>query len=775
MSNIESSGKHQTESRKISRREFLVVGGAAGLTLGFALEFGTRRAAAQMAGIAGPPAATQVNTWLKITNSGAITLTIGSSEMGQGSFSGLAQILAEDLMVDYTKIQTVQGVPATGATQIGNAIGTYGSTVTYTNYWAMRQAGAAAREMLVQAAMNIIGDQNSSNYTVSLGVITYTPTGTNISYGLVANAAALLPVPSNPTLIPDSQFRYIGKTVNRVDIPSKVNGTAVYGIDIRLPNMVYAVIQHSPAFGGVLSGSVPATPGGMIAVVPTQVVAGTGRGTEQTGMVNAVAVVGPNTWDTWQAALNLEVSWTTPANASSLSDASIKSEAMSAFTTNTPYSSGGPNTPPTLYTVEGNLSAATTAILGAAHQLSELYSVPYVAHNQLEPLNCTVNYVPGVSCDVYVSTQVASSVLALVNQLTGLPLSQIHVHTTYLGGGLGRRIETDFVSQAIQVAMAVGRPVMLLWPREQNFLRDQYRQVALVQVNAGLNSEGNILGWACTNVSPTILGQRGYPVGAAGDSQCTEGTTALPYNLGALSTQWISHPSPIPVGFWRSVGMSVNTFAVESAVDELAALAGQDPYQFRLNMLTDPRWTAVLQAVAGLANWTAGPPSGHFYGIAGAHYANSYVAEVVDLSLNSGDDYEGFPKLFTINTVYIALDCYLAVNPGQIQTQLVGGMVHGLNAALYGRQSFSNGVAQFPNFSQNRVIRMDEMPQVQVTLIPNPEQSTLDAALGGAGELGVMCIAPAIANAYFKASGTRIRTLPIFPNAIMGGLNNPYI
>jgi isoquinoline 1-oxidoreductase beta subunit len=776
MQDIESSEQRQTtESRKISRRDFLVVGGAAGLTLGFALEFGARRAEAQMAGIAGPPASTQVNTWLNITNSGAITLTIGSSEMGQGSFSGLAQILAEDLMVDYTKIQTVQGVPATGATKIGNSIGTFGSTVIYTNYWAMRQAGAAAREMLVQAAMNIIGDQNSSNYTVSLGVITYTPTGTNISYGLVANAAALLPVPSNPTLIPDSQFRYIGKTVNRVDIPLKVNGTAIYGIDIRLPNMVYAVIQHSPAFGGVLSGSVPATPAGMIAVVPTQVVAGTGRGTEQTGMVNAVAVVGPNTWDTWQAALNLDVNWTPPANASSLSDASITAEGMSAFTTNTPYVKGGANTPPTLYTVEGNLAAANAAIASSAHQLSALYSLPYVAHNQLEPLNCTVNYVPGVSCDVYVSTQVASSVLSLANQLTGLPLSQIHVHTTWLGGGLGRRIETDFVSQAIQVAMAVGRPVMLLWPREQNFLRGQYRQFALVQVNAGLNSSGNVVGWACTNVSPSIFAQRGYPTGPTGDSQCTEGTTALPYNLGALSTQWISHPSPIPIGFWRSVGMSVNTFAVESAIDELAALAGQDPYQFRLNLLTDPRWTAVLQAVASLSNWTAGPPSGHFYGIAGAHYANSYVAEVVDLSLASGNGYDGQPSVFKVNTVYIALDCYLTVNPGQVQTQLIGGMVHGLNAALYGRQSFANGVAQFPNFYQNRVIRMDEMPQVQVTLIPNPEQSTFEATLGGVGELGVMCIAPAIANAYFKASGTRIRTLPFFPNGWMGGLNNPNI
>jgi len=773
-SSIESPGKHGKESHKVGRREFLAIAGA-GLTLGFFIEEVPRVAEAQTGGVAGPPANTQVNTWLNITSSGVVTLTIGSSEMGQGSFSGLAQVLSEDLMVDYTAIQTVQGKPAVAAMAVGNSIGTFGSLVMQSNYWTMRTAGAAAREMLVQAAMNIIGDQTRANYTVFKGVITYTPTNTTIKYGLVAAAAAKLPVPANPPLIPDSQFRYIGTTVNRVDIPSKVNGSAIFGLDIRLANMVYAVIQHSPAFGGTLNG-VPATPAGMITVVPTEVVAGTGRGTETTGMVNAVAVVGTNTWDAWQAALNLSVKWNEPANASSLSDANFASETTSAFTTNTPYSASGPNNPPTLYTVEGNLATANAAIAGAAKTISPLYTLPYVPHNQLEPLCCTVNYVPGVSCDVYVSTQVASSVLSLVNQMTGLPLGQINVHTTYLGGALGRRIEVDFVSQALQVAMAVGRPVMLVWPREQNFLRDQYRPLAQVQVTAGLNNSGNILGWACTNVSPSILGQRGFPVGATGDSQATEGTTGLPYNFAALSTQWVSHPSPIPVGFWRSVGMSVNTFAVESAIDELAALAGQDPYLYRLGLLTgNARWTAVLNAVANLANWSAGPPAGHFYGIAITGYANSIVAEVVDISLVSGNGYDGQPALFKVNNVYIALDCYLSVNPGQVNAQLTGGMVHGLNAALYGRQNFVKGAAQWPNFYQNRVIRMDEMPQVQTTLIPNPVQSTLNGQLGGVGELGVPTLAPALANAYFKASGTRIRTLPFFPNAWMGGINNPNI
>ena len=753
------------KSRQIGRRDFLSVAGA-GLTLSFFLELVPRVAEASMPGIAGPPANTQVNTFLNISSAGVVTLTIGSSEMGQGSFSGLAQILAEDLMVNYNTIQTVQGVPATGAPAVGNSIGTFGSTVIRENYWSFRTAGAAAREMLVSAAMNIIGDQTRANYTVSNGVITYTPNSTNISYGLVAAAAAKLPVPANPPLIPDSQFQWIGKTVNRVDIPSKVNGSAIFGIDVRLPNMVYAVIQHCPTFGGYLNG-VPATPPGMIAVVPTQVVAGVGRGTETTGMVNAVAVVGPNTWDTWQAALGLSINWTIPASSANLNDQTFINQANTALTSATPYSQSGPNTPPTLYTAEGNLAAANTAIAGAAKTNNATYTFPYIAHNALEPMNCTVHYVPGVSCDVYVPTQVASSVLSLVNQLTGLPLSKINVHTTYLGGALGRKIEVDFVSQALQVAIAVNKPVMLLWPREQNFLRDQFRPMALVKTSAGLDSNGNILGWSYTNVSASILGQRGYPVGSVGDSQATEGSTALPYKLGALSTQWISHPSTIPVGFWRSVGMSINTFAVESMIDELAALAGQDPYAYRLGLLTDPRWIAVLEAVATLSNYTQGPAPGHGLGMAITTYASSIVAQVVDVSLVSGNGYDGQPIVFQVNNVWTALDCYLSVNPGQLQAQLVGGMVHGLNAALYGRQSFVKGAPQFSNFYQNRVIRLNQMPQVAVTVIPSPAQSNQSTPIGGAGEIGVPTIAPAVANAYFKASGIRVRTLPFFPNAVM--------
>jgi isoquinoline 1-oxidoreductase subunit beta len=754
----------------MARRDFLVMAGG-GLTLAFVCPEVSRVGEL----FANSPPGTQVNTWLKVGSTDGITLTIGSSDMGQGSFSGLAQILSEDLMVDYAKIRTVQGVPATGAPAIGNSIGTFGSGVTRGNYWAMRQAGATAREMLVQAAMNLVGDQTRANYTVANAVITYTPTGQTIPYSQVAAAAALLPPPANAPLIPDSEFRYIGKTVHRHDIPAKVNGSAIYGMDVRLPNMVYAVVIHSPVFGGILNGPLPSTTPVISAWVPLSVVAGTGRGTETTGMVNAVAAVGPNTWDAWQATLNAPLTWQAPSDASSLNDQVFIDQALNAFSTATPYNPSGPNLPPTSYTVEGDPAGATAAISGAAKSINPFYTLPYVPHNTMEPLNCTVNYVPGVTCDVYAPTQFASSVQSLVNQLTGLPLSQINVHTTYLGGGLGRKIEVDFVSQALQVAMAIGKPVHVMWPREQNFLHDQYRPLAVVNVSAGLDSNGVIVGWSYINCSPSILAQRGYPFGAAGDSQAYEGSQALPYKLGSFATQYITHPSPIPVGFWRSVGESINTFAVESTIDSLAALAGQDPYQYRLGLLTDPNWIAVLKAVAKLSKWTQGPSAGHARGIAIGAYAGSIVAEVVDINLVSGNGYDGQPSVFKVNNVWIAMYCYLAVNPGQVHAQLVGGMVHGLNAALYGRQSFVNGAPQYPNFYQNRVIRGDEMPQVAVKLLPNPVQSMVNAPLGGVGELGVPTLAPALANAYFKASGIRVTTLPFFPNALMGGLDNPNI
>ncbi|MGC4054867.1 MAG: molybdopterin-dependent oxidoreductase [Paludibaculum sp.] len=452
--------KHAT-SNNVGRRGFLA-SAAGGLTLAFFLPEASRLSEAEAAPLPG-----QVNAWLQVGTDGSITLTIGSSEMGQGSMSGLAQILAEDLLVDYAKVKVVQGGPSLiNPVPVGAAINTVGSSVIRTNFWKMRDAAAGARETLVQAAMNAKGDQTRANFTVSSGTVRHTPSGTQYSYAQLSAAAAALAPAANAPLIPDSQFKLIGKTVPRVDIPSKVNGSAKYGLDVRVDGMVYAVIKHCPTFGGTLAGT-PAVPSGMLAVVPTKVIAGTGRGTEVTDGVNAVAVVGPNTWDTWQAAKRLRVTWNLPSSAANLNNAKFLSDAQSLLTSAAPYVAGAANPDGTLYTVEGVAGDVTSANSSAAKIVDATYVLPYVSHACMEVLNCTVNYVPGVSCEVWAPTQSAKAVLSLVMTMTGLPAGAITVHTMYLGGGLGRKAEVDFVSQAVQVAMHVNKPVKLMWPREE--------------------------------------------------------------------------------------------------------------------------------------------------------------------------------------------------------------------------------------------------------------------------------------------------------------------
>lgn len=739
-----------TTTSTLDRRQFL--GAASGLTIGLCLPFGAARAATTAA----------VNAWLTIGTDDVVQLAIGASEMGQGSFAGLAQILCEDLMVDPARVKLVQGSPSlANPAPVGSAINTVGSSVTRTSFWKLRDAGATAREMLVSAAMARIGDATRSNYTVAGGVIRHVPSGTTLTYGQVAAAAALLPVPSSAPLVPDSQFSCIGKTLARSDIPFKVDGSAVYGLDVRLPNMVYAVIRHCPSFGGTLA-ALPGTPAGMLAVVPTRVMSGTGRGAEAVGNTNAVAVVGTNTWDAWQAAKRLSPSWTLPANVATLDSARILADAQRLMTSAPAYVAGGANPPGTLYTVERSTADAGASIAAAKKVVDATYSLPYVAHACMEVLNCTVDYTAGVRCEVWAPTQSAKSALTLVSALTGLSPDRIVVHVTYLGGGLGRKAELDFVSQAVQVGMALQRPVKLMWPREEDFSHDQYRPMALVHARAGLDANNQVSGWTYRNVSPSILAQRGAVLGPNGDSQGYEGSQGLPYNFGARLTEWVSHPSTIPVGFWRSVGASINTFAVESMIDELAAAAGQDPFQFRRARLTDPRWIAVLEAAANAAGWSSAPRSGTARGIAIGSAFNSIVAQVVEVSNTSSG--------LRVNRVWVAIDSYLTVNPGSVEAQIVGGVVHGLNAALYGRQTFSNGAAQVRNFKSSRMIRLNEMPAVSVVIMPPPSVADRNVPIGGVGELGVPTLAPALANAWFRLTGTRVRDLPFYPNATMSGL-----
>ena len=739
-----------TATLALDRRQFL--GAASGLTLGIALPFGSAEAATQNV----------VNSWLTIGVDDSITLTIGASDMGQGAFSGLAQILCEDLMVDPARVQLVQGKPSLAVpAPVGASINTVGSSVTRNNFWKLRDAGATARAQLLAAAMGRMADPTRSNFSIRNGVIRHDPSGMLMTYGQLAAAAALLPPPANAPLVPEAQFTCIGKTLSRSDIPSKVDGSAIYGLDVRVPNMVYAVIRHSPALGGTLA-STPATPSGAIAVVATKVMAGTARGAEALGNVNAVAVVGTNTWDAWQASKRLSLRWNAPANAATMTSAQILADAQRLLGAVPAYAPGAANPPGTLYTVERSTADAAAAIARSARVVDATYSLPYVSHACMEVLNCTVDYLAGARCTVWAPTQSARSVLTLVAAITGLPPASITVNVTQLGGGLGRKAELDFISQAVQVAMAIQRPVKLMWPREEDFTHDMYRPMALVQARAGLDANGSITGWTYRNVSPSILGQRGVPLGATGDSQGSEASQALPYSFGARLVEWVSHPSPVPVGFWRSVGASINTFAVESMVDELASAAGQDPYAFRRARITDARWLTVLDAAAAASGWAMPARAGTARGIAIGTAFNSIVAQVVEVSSSNGG-----PR---VTRVWVVIDSYLAVNPGSVEAQIVGGVVHGLNAALYGKQTFVNGAAAAKNFGNSRMIRLGEMPAVSVSLVPAP--ATLDRAvpIGGVGELGVPTLAPALANAWFKLSGKRVRTLPFYPDAKMGDI-----
>jgi len=742
----------------LQRREFLAstVASSVAFTLGFQLDGREAQAATP-----GTPNATQVNTWLSIGADDSITLTVGASDMGQGSVQGLAQILAEDLMVNPARVRIAQGGPTlVTPAPVGSAINTVGSGVTRNNFWRLRDAGAIARETLVQAAMNRHGDAARSSYTVLDGVVSHS-SGARYSYGQLAPAAALLTPPASAPLVPGAQLRWIGQALERQDIPSKVDGSARYGLDVRLPGQVFAVVKHCPTFGGKLAAT-PAKPGAAIALVPLSVTPGTARGADVAGNINAVAVVASTSWDAMRLARSLGVKWLLPANAAALNSAQILADAKALLKSAPPFVAGAANPPGTCYTVEASASNPDAALArNDVKRLDATYSLPYVAHACMEVLNCTVDYVAGQRCDVYAPTQSARNALAITMQLTGLPESAVHIHTTLLGGGLGRKAEVDFIAQAVQLGMALGRPVQLVYPREEDFTHDQYRPMAAVQVRAALDPGQAVASWIYRNVSPSILGQRGSVLGPKGDSQGYEAAQGLPYAFGARRVEWVSHPSPIPVGFWRSVGASINTFAVESAINELAQMAGQDALQFRRARLTDPRWIAVLDAVAGASGWSSPPRAGSARGVAIGSAFNTIVAMVVEITGSSLSN-------FKLSRVWLACDSYLTVNPRNVEAQLIGGVVHAINATLYGQQTFVNGAAQRKNFNTNPMIRLQQMPTVSVTLIPSPAELDRTQAIGGVGELGVPSFAPALAGALLKLTGQAVRSLPLLPTATMG-------
>ncbi|MEJ1159602.1 xanthine dehydrogenase family protein molybdopterin-binding subunit [Prosthecomicrobium sp. N25] len=673
--------------------------------------------------IAPPPTGTAVGSWVVIAPDNTITILAGSQEMGQGILSGLAQVLAEELFVDWAKVR-VEHAPSGNFTYSGpnNRGITAGSGSMRGYYQGLRLAGARAREMLKMAAVAKFGGTLDSAVCAD-GVVTVN--GQSATYGALATLAATQAAPATPPLI--GSGRLIGKVVARPDIPPKVDGSAVFGIDVRLPNMLYACVKHSPVHGGTVpAGYNPPLPSGAVKVV---------------NLGTAVAVVAGNTWAARKGAESLSVSWILPSGATAVDTPTIDAAAQSLMATGTPA-------------IAETLGDAPGAILASARQLDLTYSVPFMAHATLEPLTCTVLYTT-TACEVWASTQAPNSIVGTVTKLTGLPATAIQVHPQYMGGGMGRKFEQDFVIEAVKIAQAVpGRPVKLTWTREEDMTHDYYRPMALARVRAGLDTAGRITGWSNRIVSPSILYPRFAPALPNGvDSQAVDGAIKLPYALGARLVEYVRHTTTAPVGFWRSVGHSINCFVVESAIDELALAANVDPLLFRQRLLVNaPAHLAVLNAAAQLGNWSSPPLAGRARGIALSEGFGSITAQVVEISAPVSG-------AVVIHRVSAAIDCGIAVNPDSVKAQMQGAIIQGLTAALWSKITFSQGRTVQRNFSNYRVMVMREAPRIDVTIVNQ------GSALGGVGEPGVPAAIPALVNAYARLTGTRIRSLPMFPNA----------
>jgi isoquinoline 1-oxidoreductase beta subunit len=642
--------------------------------------------------------------------------------MGQGIMTGLAQCAAEELMVDWSQVRTA-------AAPWSETYITGGSYGVRANMQAMRLAGAKARDMLKAAAAARWG-VDVSTVTVTSGVIKNASNAT-LTYADVASDAALLTAPASPTLTDPANFRIIGTRAKRTDLPSKVDGTAVFGLDVQVPGMVYAAVRMSPVIGGTLT-TLPAKPATAMAVL---------------NLGNAVAVVAKDSWipldycsigisstsSTWRDGIK----WTAPAGASAITSATILTTAQTLMT------SGTPAIPP-----GGNVGTAAANYAAAPKKFEGTYQLPFLPHVMMEVPNCTVS-LTATTAEVWVPTQAAGWVASTVSSLTGIPVANVTVHPTLLGGGFGRKIETDYVVHAVKIAKAIGKPVKVFWPRGEDLSHDQYRPMGLIRVRFGMDADGAPTSYQVRHVSPSPLFQRGWI--AANGVDNVDGAVDVAYGVPNRLVEYVRHTTTAPVGFWRSVGESMNCFAVESAVDEAAAVAGIDPVQFRRNMLAGkPRHLAVLNAAASMIGWDTAPAAGHSCGLA---FTNGF-GSIACLALEISQPVAGS---ITVHRAAIAVDCGLAVNKTQIEAQMQGGIIQGLTSALWGKTTFASGKASTSNFNNVRLLKMSETPAISVQIIESGIGN-----LGGVGEVAVPPVAPALANAYFRLTGTRQRALPFF-------------
>jgi len=677
---------------------------------------------------AGNPGAARpraLNAFVEIGADETVTILVNKSEMGQGVYTSLPMLVAEELECEWSKIR-VESAPVEAVynhTAFGIQM-TGGSTSVSSEWERLRKLGAAAREMLIGAAAAIWEVDNSSCRAENGKVIHRS--GKTFTYGELAAKAAALPPPQEVPLKDASAFKIIGKPMLRLDTPEKVNGRAVFGLDAKIEGMLTAVVARSPVFGGKVksfSASKAKAVPGVKEVVQVE---------------SGVAVLGADFWSANLGRRALEVVWDEGPHAG-LSTAGMREDYARLA-----------RTPGALARKEGDGEAT---LAKAAQKIEAEYEVPYLAHAMMEPLNCLVD-LRDHSCEIWTGTQFQTVDQAAAARVAGLKPEEVKIHTLFLGGGFGRRANphADFVTEAVQVAKAAKKPVKVVWTREDDIKGGYYRPMWYDRIRAGLDEKKNLIAWQHTVVGQSILKGSPFEKGLAHDGidiTSVEGAEDLPYEIPSILVDLHSPVLKVPVQWWRSVGHSHTGFVVESFMDEVAHAAGKDPFEFRQDLLAKHlRHKGVLELAAQKAGWGKPLPPDRARGIAIHESFGSFVAQVAEVSVNPAGKVR-------VHRVVCAIDCGRFVNPDMIAAQMEGGIVYGLSAALYGAITFKNGRVEQRNFNDYPVLRINEMPMVEVHIMQSQEEP------GGVGEPGVPPIAAAVANAVFALTGKRIRRLPI--------------
>jgi isoquinoline 1-oxidoreductase beta subunit len=716
----------------LSRRTMLRVGAAAGggLLLGFHSPLADAASVNATSGTAPEPGPFAPDAFIRIDRAGKITLVMPQVEMGQGVYTSLSMILAEELDADFSLV-SVEAAPPSDALY-GNpifGIQATGNSNSVRAFWKkLRTAGAAARAILIEAAA-AQWKVDPASCTADKSEAIHKPTGRKLAYGVLADAAAKLLPPANPQVKDPKDFKLIGKPLKRLDTPNKVNGNALYGIDMRPEGVKFATLAASPVFGGKVAhvddGNAKTIPGVRQVIV----------------LDDLVAVVGDHMWAAKKGLDALKITWNDGPNAN-VDSALIRKDIMAASER------------------EGAVAKSVgdaIKVLKEGDPIELHYEVPLLSHAPMEPMNCTVHVRPD-GCDIWVGTQVCARTQAIAAKVTGLPLEKVTVHNQLLGGGFGRRLDVDGTEKSVRIAQKVDGPVKVVWTREEDIQHDFYRPIYYDRLTATL-TDGKIEAWKHRITGSSVMA-RWFPLGFQHgiDIDGVDSAIDEPYAIPNMRVEFVRHEPPaVPTGFWRGVGPNNNVFAIESFIDELAKKAGTDPVAFRIAMLEKktPRLKAALELAAKRAGWGDPLPPRRGRGVAVQVSFASFIATIADVEV----DNDG--AIF-VHRITSAVDTGIAVNPDTIVAQLQGGLIFGLTAALYGEITIDKGRVQQSNFNDYRMLRIDQAPAINVHVIKSGEPP------GGIGETGATAAPPAVRNAIFAAIGIPLRRLP-FDREILAG------